>query len=101
MTVCYMAIRQIITWEDIKGVSWGIFLIIGAGFSLGAILMRTGVTEWFSGLIGPIATQFPFLLTLLLLVLMSALLTNLMNNTTIAAVFVPVLISLAADVPYY
>ncbi len=98
MTVCYMAVRLIITWEDIKGVSWGIFLIIGAGLSLGDTLVRTGVTGWFSNIVAPLVVELPFLATLILLILISALLTNLMNNTTIAAVFVPVLISLAIDV---
>lgn len=99
MAVSYMAIRSIISWEDVKGVSWGIFLIIGAGLSLGETLSRTGVTDWFSGLIAPLVAHLPFFVTLLLLVLISALLTNLLNNTTIAAVFVPVLITLAADFP--
>jgi sodium-dependent dicarboxylate transporter 2/3/5 len=99
MAVSYMAIRQLITWEDVKGVSWGIFLIIGAGLSLGEALTRTGATVWFSGLIAPLVTGPSFLITLILLVLLSALLTNLLNNTTIAAVFVPVLITLAADIP--
>ena len=99
MAVSYMAIRSIIDWEDVKGVSWGIFLIIGAGLSLGETLSRTGVTDWFAGLIGPLVAGPPLIVSLLALVLISALLTNLLNNTTIAAVFVPVLITLAAELP--
>jgi len=99
MAVCYMAVRTIISWEDVKGVSWGIFLIIGAGLSLGETLSRTGVTGWFSTLISPLVTGPSFLVTLMLLVLISALLTNLLNNTTIAAVFVPVLITLCRAIP--
>ena len=99
MAVCYLAIREIIDWEDLKGISWGIFLIIGAGLSLGEALVRTGVTEWFAILIAPLVTGPPLLLSLMLLVTISALLTNLLNNTTIAAVFVPVLITLAGDDP--
>jgi sodium-dependent dicarboxylate transporter 2/3/5 len=99
MAVCYLAIREIIDWEDLKGISWGIFLIIGAGLSLGEALVRTGVTVWFASLIAPLVTGPPLLVSLLLLVTISALLTNLLNNTTIAAVFVPVLITLAGDDP--
>jgi len=98
MAVSYMAVRRIITWEDVKGVSWGIFLIIGAGLSLGESLTRTGATQWFSGLIVPLVSGPSLLVTLIALVLVSALLTNLLNNTTIAAVFVPVLISVSADI---
>lgn len=95
MAVSYLAVREIINWEDLKGVSWGIVFIIGAGLSLGEALVRTGVTEWVASLLGPIVSGVPFLASLLFLVFVSALLTNLLNNTTIAAVFVPVLISLA------
>jgi len=95
IAVAYLAIREIIDWEDLKGVSWGIFLIIGAGLSLGETLFRTGVTDWFAALIAPLVTGLPLLASLLMLVLLSAVLTNLVNNTTIAAVFVPVLITLS------
>jgi solute carrier family 13 (sodium-dependent dicarboxylate transporter), member 2/3/5 len=95
LIVSYLAVRGIIHWEDVKGVSWGIFLIIGAGLSLGEALSRTGATDWFAGLIVPLVIGPPLIVSMLLLVFLSALLTNLMNNTTIAAVFVPILISLA------
>ena len=101
LAVSYLAIRGILDWEDVKGVSWGIFLIIGAGLSLGETLSRTGATDWFAGLVTPIISGPPLLVTVLLLVYLSALLTNVMNNTTIAAVFVPILISLAASDPAF
>ncbi len=99
IAVAYLALRRVIDWEDVKGVSWGIFLIIGAGLSLGDALGRSGSTEWFASLISPVVTDLPFLVSLLILVLLSAIFTNLMNNTTIAAVFVPILITLAASDP--
>lgn len=101
IAVSYLAIREIINWEDLKGVSWGIFLIIGAGLSLGETLTRTGVTDWFASLLSPVLTEVPMLVSLLLLVFVSALLTNLLNNTTITAVFVPILITLARDNPSF
>lgn len=99
IAVAYLALRRVIDWEDVKGVSWGIFLIIGAGLSLGEALGRSGATEWFASLITPLVTGPPFLLSLIVLVLLSAIFTNLMNNTTIAAVFVPILITLAQSDP--
>lgn len=101
LVVSYLAIRGIINWEDVKGVSWGIFLIIGAGLSLGETLSRTGATDWFADLIVPLVSGPPLLVSLMLLVFLSALLTNVMNNTTIAAVFVPILISLAQADPAF
>lgn len=99
--VAYLGIRGILQWDDMKGVSWGIFLIIGAGLSLGDALIRTGVTDWFATLLGPSVIGLPLIVSLMLLVLASALLTNLINNTTITALFVPVVISVAATDPAY
>lgn len=98
-SVSWLALRGIVDWEDVKGVSWGIFLIIGAGLSLGEALISTGVTSWMAQLIAPLTESLPLLASLVLLVFISALLTNLMSNTTIAAVFAPVLISLASVSP--
>lgn len=99
MAVAYLAIRDIINWEDVKGVSWGIFFMIGAGLALGATLTRTGATDWIAELINPLVSGPPLVISLMLLIFISALLTNVMNNTTIAAVFVPILISLALTDP--
>jgi sodium-dependent dicarboxylate transporter 2/3/5 len=99
LAVGYLSVRQIINWGDVKGVSWGIFFIIGAGLSLGQALTRTGVTDWLATLITPVVSGPPLIVTLLVLVYLSALLTNVLNNTTIAAVFVPILIAIAETDP--
>ena len=99
IAVGYLAVRNIINWEDVKGVSWGIFLVIGAGLSLGEALTRSGATDWLAGLITPLVKGPPLLVSILLMVTLTAFLTNLMNNTTIAAVFVPILITLARKRP--
>ena len=95
LAVGFLSVNELIGWEDVKGVSWGIFFIIGAGLALGEALVRTGVTDWFATLIAPVISGPPLLFVLLFLVLLSALLTNLLNNTTIASVLVPILISVA------
>ncbi len=101
VTVSYLSLRGIINWEDVKGVSWGFLFIIGAGLSLGETLSRTGATDWFVNVVSPVITGHPLLLSMLLLVFLSALLTNLMNNATVTAVFVPILIGLARTDPSF
>ncbi len=95
IAVSMLSIRNLIKWDDIKGVSWGVFLIIGAGLTLGDTLTRSGATDWISALVGPYIASLPFILVLAGIVTLSALLTNLLNNTTIAAVFVPILMSVS------
>jgi sodium-dependent dicarboxylate transporter 2/3/5 len=92
--VAFLSIRGIIEWDDVKDVSWGMFFIIGAGLSLGDALTRTGATEWLSGFIEPLITEGHPLTVITFLVFSSALLTNIINNTTVAAVFAPILIRL-------
>jgi sodium-dependent dicarboxylate transporter 2/3/5 len=57
------------------------------------------VTDWLATLITPVISGPPLLVTLLALVYLSALLTNILNNTTIAAVLVPILIAIAETDP--
>jgi sodium-dependent dicarboxylate transporter 2/3/5 len=95
IAVSILSVRNLIMWDDIKGVSWGVFLIIGAGLTLGDTLTRSGATKWLSGLVGPFIQDLPFILVLTGIVTVSALLTNVLNNTTIAAVFVPILMSVS------
>ena len=99
IAVAYLSVRDLLTWSDVEGVSWGVFLIIGAGLSLGAVLQRSGATVWLAELIVPMIEEAPYWLTLVILIYASALLTNLLNNTTIAAVFVPILIEIARVQP--
>jgi sodium-dependent dicarboxylate transporter 2/3/5 len=63
------------------------------------VLQRSGATVWLADLLVPVIEQAPYWLTLLVVVYASALLTNLLNNTTIAAVFVPILIAIAQGHP--
>lgn len=97
--VAYLSIRGIIVWEDVQGVSWGMTFIIGAGLALGDALTRTGATSWLTILITPLLTGAPFFLGLLSLVFFGALLTNVINNATVAAIFTPILIIIAHQNP--
>jgi sodium-dependent dicarboxylate transporter 2/3/5 len=101
VAVAYLSLRGIIEWEDVKGVSWGMFFAIAAGLALGEALKRSGATEWLTDLVAPVIGGAPLIVGLLFVVFASAMLTNVVNNATVAAVFVPILISLAQDNPSF
>lgn len=90
--VAYLFIRGVIDWEDVRGVSWGVIFVIGAGLTLSDALATSGAGDWLASLLVPLISAQPYVVSLLLLTVISAFLTNLMNNTTIAAMFVPILI---------
>lgn len=99
MAVAYLAIRGIIVWEDVQGVGWGMIFIIGAGLALGEAMTRTGATAWLTIPITPLLTGVPFLISLFIVVFSGALLTNMINNATVVAVFAPILMSIAEREP--
>lgn len=99
--ISYLSLREIFHWEDVKGINWGFLFIIGGGLSLGETLNRTGVASWFGTLLEPVITTSPLLIAVLLLVFLSALLTNVINNATVVAIFVPILINIAQTEPLF
>jgi sodium-dependent dicarboxylate transporter 2/3/5 len=99
--ISYLSLREIFHWEDVKGISWGFLFIIGGGLSLGETLNRTGVASWFGTLLEPVITTSPLPIAILLLVFLSALLTNVINNATVVAIFVPILINIAQTEPMF
>jgi sodium-dependent dicarboxylate transporter 2/3/5 len=101
ISVSYLALRGIIAWEDVRGVSWGLFFSITAGLALGDALKRSGATGWLMEVISPIIRGSPYIVNLFILVFASLILTNIINNATVAAVFVPILIQIAATDPSF
>jgi sodium-dependent dicarboxylate transporter 2/3/5 len=99
LAVTYLSMRDIIVWDDVKDVSWGMLFIIGAGLTLGEVMKLSGATEWLTDPIALLITHPPFIVSLLIIVFSSALLTNIINNATVAAVFTPMMIGLARQDP--
>ncbi|MFP3951173.1 MAG: SLC13 family permease [Candidatus Bathyarchaeia archaeon] len=101
MAVSYLALRGIVVWEDVKGVSWGMLFAIAAGLALGDALKRSGATEWMTEIVSPFIGESPYIVSLFFLVFASIILTNIVNNATVAAVFVPILIQIALEDPSF
>lgn len=93
--VAFLSFGEIIDWNDMKGVNWGVFLVIGAGFTLGDALQKTGTAAWFANLLAPTLQGLPFALVLFLLMLLGFAITQFMNDVTLGAILAPVLVTLA------
>lgn len=92
--VALLSIEEVIDWNDLKGVNWGIFFVIGAGLTMGDALGKTGASEWFAEILAPLLQGLPYEVVLGALVLAGFSLTQLMNNVTLGAILAPVLITL-------
>jgi sodium-dependent dicarboxylate transporter 2/3/5 len=92
--VALLSIEEVIDWNDLKGVNWGIFFVIGAGLTMGDALDKTGASVWFAEMLAPLLYGLPYVVILGALVLVGFGLTQLMSNVTLGAILVPVLITL-------
>jgi len=99
--VAVLSVEEIVDWNDLKGVNWGVFFVIGAGLTLGNALEITGATAWFAALLAPMLQTLPYIAILAILVVMSFTLTQFMNNVTLGAILTPVLVTLgnASGIP--
>jgi sodium-dependent dicarboxylate transporter 2/3/5 len=92
--VAVLSVEEVIDWNDLKGVNWGVFFVIGAGLTLGDALTKTGASAWFADLVAPLLVGMPFVAVLAALVVLAFVLTQFMNNVPLGAILAPVLITL-------
>jgi sodium-dependent dicarboxylate transporter 2/3/5 len=92
--VALLSIEEVVDWNDLKGVNWGVFFVIGAGLTMGDALGKTGASAWFADLVAPMLQGLPYIVVLTLLVLIGFTITQFMNNVTLGAILAPVLVTL-------
>lgn len=95
VAVAFLSISEVVNWNDLKGVNWGIFLVIGAGFTLGDALQKSGASTWFAEMLAPLLIGLPYVVVLCVIVAISFALTQFMNNVALGAILSPLLISVA------
>ncbi len=92
--VALLSIEEVIDWNDLRGVNWGVFFVIGAGLTLGDALNKTGASAWFAEIVSPMLLGLPYTVVLMILIGGAFVLTQFMNNVTLGAIWAPILISL-------
>lgn len=92
--VAVLSLEEVVDWNDLKGVNWGVFFVIGAGLTLGDTLDKTGASAWFSALLAPMLRGLPYVAILAALIGLAFVLTQFMNNVTMGAILAPILITL-------
>ncbi|MDX1440968.1 MAG: DASS family sodium-coupled anion symporter, partial [Nitrosopumilaceae archaeon] len=86
--------ESLMNWAGIERLPYGLLFLLGGGFALSLAFINTGLAEW-------IATSFSFVrdysfeLIVVVLVTMIMLLTNVKSNTATAAIFIPIVGTMA------
>ena len=90
-------VTRVIDWKDAQsGVDWGLIIFFGGALSLGAALLSTGAANWLIdiiiGFLGPNAST---IMIMIVLMIIAVFITQVMSNIALAAILVPIAVTLA------
>ncbi|MCL2115542.1 MAG: DASS family sodium-coupled anion symporter [Methanobrevibacter sp.] len=88
---------KILDWDDAqKNIDWGLILFFGGALSLGNALLNTGAAEWLiNDLLNLLGPDPSVILIVAILMLIGILITQVMSNVALAAILVPLSVTLA------
>ncbi|MBM7096225.1 DASS family sodium-coupled anion symporter [Bacillus sp. H-16] len=84
-------------WDDMKNLPWGLLLLFGGGLSLAAAFEESNLTEWFGDLLEGLQV-LPFILILIVLAAVVLFMTEIMSNTAVSNMLIPISIGLALGI---
>ncbi len=86
--------RFLLDWESAVQIPWGILILFGGGLALADGFTRTGLALWVASQLEALQ-QVPVLLMLTAVALMMNFLTEVISNTAVATIFMPILAATA------
>ncbi|PTI80288.1 anion transporter [Staphylococcus succinus] len=87
----------LLIWDDMSKLPWGILLLFGGGLSLAAAFEDSGLTKWFGGMLG-VVKPLPMILIVIVLTTAILFLTEVMSNTAVSNMLIPISIGFAAAI---
>lgn len=89
---------QLLQWEDAQQyVNWGVALLYGGAIAIGAAVHKTGAASWLVHSLLPQGDVHPWLM-LFGIGLLTIILTELISNSAVIAILLPVSLVLAAEI---
>ncbi|AEH06212.1 SLC13 family permease [Methanothermococcus okinawensis] len=89
---------KLIDWKDLnESTDWGVLMLFGGALSLSSILSTTGTGEFIANILISFMNSIPISMFIFGIILFSMILTNIMSNTGVAGVLMPVLIAAAME----
>ena len=90
-------IFKVLDWKDAQnGVDWGLIVFFGGALSLGAALLQSGAASWLiNDIIGVLGNNPSTILIMVVLMIIAVCITQVMSNIALAAILVPLSVTLA------
>jgi sodium-dependent dicarboxylate transporter 2/3/5 len=87
--------EKFLNWSDVQKVPLGVLFILGAGISLSLAFTTSGLADYLGTKLS-VLSILPFPVIVILIVSITMIIGNTMSNTATAAIFIPVVASMAA-----
>jgi sodium-dependent dicarboxylate transporter 2/3/5 len=87
---------QLLVWENVQGLPWGVLILFGGGLSLAAAVSDSGLAAWLGSSLMPLGA-FGVLALVVAASGMVIFLTELTSNVATAATFLPVVAAVALE----
>jgi len=87
--------EKFLNWSDVQKVPLGVLFILGAGLSLSLAFTTSGLADYLGTKLSALSI-LPFPVIVILIVSITMIIGNTMSNTATAAIFIPVVASMAA-----
>jgi sodium-dependent dicarboxylate transporter 2/3/5 len=87
--------EKFLNWSDVQKVPLGVLFILGAGLSLALAFTTSGLADYLGTILSALSI-LPFPVIVILIVSITMIIGNNMSNTATAAIFIPVVASMAA-----
>jgi solute carrier family 13 (sodium-dependent dicarboxylate transporter), member 2/3/5 len=89
--------EQLLKWNDLKNLPWGILILFGGGLSLAMAISTSGLAAWIGESVAGLGA-LPLLLLVFMVIIIVVFLTEITSNTATAAAFLPILASSAIGI---
>jgi len=86
--------ESLMNWAGIEKLPYGLLFLLGGGFALSLAFMDSGLATWIAHSLSFVG-DYPFELVIVVLVAMIMFLTNVKSNTATAAIFIPIVGTMA------
>ena len=86
--------ENLMNWAGVAKLPYGLLFLLGGGFALSLAFVNSGLADWIASYLS-FVNEYPFEIVVVLLVLMILFLTNVKSNTATAAIFIPIVGTMA------
>ncbi|MFQ5862366.1 MAG: SLC13 family permease [Candidatus Brocadiales bacterium] len=93
--VVLLFVLRLVEWKQVEeSVNWGIILMYGGAIALGSAMNTSGAAPWLTNILVGNVTEHPLLLVAIM-ALLAKFLTEVMSNTAVVAVLLPVCLNIS------